>query len=71
MDTGFDGRALVANHVFFALWTLLLVPLNDPLSVVRGGVGVGFGAVLVLWGVSGLALVAIDCIVASRLLACE
>ena len=67
MDTGFDGRALVANHVFFALWTLLLVPLNDPLSVVRGGVGV----VLVLWGVSGLALVAIDCIVASRLLACE
>ncbi|NHN43586.1 hypothetical protein G9C85_18360 [Halorubellus sp. JP-L1] len=71
MEIGFDGRTLVVNHVVYALWTLLLVPLEDPLSMVRGDVGVGFGAVLALWGVSGLALVAIDCIVAYRLLASE
>lgn len=67
MDIGFDRRTLVANHVFYALWTLLVVPLNDPLSVARGGIGLGFGAVLVLWAVAGLALLAIDVLVVYRL----
>jgi len=68
MALGFDRRTLVGNHVFYALWTLLLVPIDDPLSVVRGGVDLAFGVVLALWAFAGLALFAIDCLVAYRLL---
>lgn len=69
MDIGFDGRTLVLNHVFFAGWTILFVPASDPLALVDGRVGLAQGAVLALWVVAGLALLAIDCLVAYRLLA--
>ncbi|WP_323674250.1 hypothetical protein [Halorubellus sp. PRR65] len=69
MDVGFDERTLVLNHVFFAGWTILYLPASDPLAVLDGGVGLGRSAVFALWAVAGLALLAIDCLVASRLLA--
>jgi len=69
MDIGFDPRTLVLNHVFFAGWTILYLPASDPLAVLDGSVGLARGAVFALWVVAGLALLAIDCLVASRLLA--
>jgi|AntRauTorcE11898_2_1112593.scaffolds.fasta_scaffold22812_2 hypothetical protein len=69
MDIGFDVRTLALNHVFFAGWTALLLPASDPLSAFAGPIGVGQGAILALWVVAGVALLAIDCLVAYRLLA--
>lgn len=69
MDIGFDPRTLVLNHVFFAGWTILYLPAGDPLAVLDGSVGLARGAVFALWVVAGLALLAIDAIVAYRLLA--
>jgi len=69
MDIGFDPRTLVLNHVLYAGWTILYLPAADPLAVLDGRVGLAQGAVFALWVVAGLALLAIDVIVASRLLA--
>jgi hypothetical protein len=68
MDIGFDRRTLVVNHVFFAGWTLLYLPIDDPLAVLDGSLGLGQGAVFAMWVIAGLALLAIDCLVVSRLL---
>jgi hypothetical protein len=71
MDIGFDPRTLVLNHVLFAGWTILYLPASDPLSVLEGTMGLAQGAVFALWVVAGLALLAIDCIAAFRLLASD
>lgn len=71
MDIGFDPRTLVLNHVFFAGWTILYLPASDPLTVLDGRLGLAQGAVFALWAIAGLALLAIDCLVAYRLLAAD
>jgi len=71
MDVGFDGRTLALNHLFFGAWSALLLPTATPLGLVAGDLPAGLAAVVALWTVAGLALLAIDALVAYRLLGGE
>jgi hypothetical protein len=68
MDTGFDQRRLALNHVLYGLWTALLLSGTNPLAVLDGGGGAAI-AIVGLWAVAGVALLATDCLVAYRVLA--
>ena len=68
MASGFDLRRLALNHVLVALWTYFLFPDSNPLSVLDGGLDVATGAILALWSVAVLGLLAIVAIVVYRAL---
>jgi hypothetical protein len=68
MDTGFDSRTLALNHVFVVLWTVFFFPGGNPLSLLDGNPSTGALAVLALWTVAVAGLLAMDALVAYRLL---
>jgi len=68
MDVGFDERTLALNHLFFGAWSALLLPTATPLALLAGDLPAGLAAVVALWTIAGLALLAVDALAAYRLL---